>query len=277
MMFPRTGGIMKLTIIGCGSIGSTLARFLETMDEVDMVHIYDNKKEAVDKLMQECQKVRYATNLEDAFEKSDLVVETASQSAVHEHIPKALEMGKNVLVMSVGAFVEDDFKEKCRILAKQKGCKVYIPSGAVCGIEGICAAAVSEIDEVIIMSYKPTEAFRDVKYLKTKGIDIDTIKRPKVIFSGHAKDAVKHFPKNINVAATLSLAGIGLERTVVKIVIDPKATLNTHRIIAKGKFGEIECWSRNAPFPDNPRTSYLAALSLISAVKKIAGSFWVGV
>lgn len=268
---------MKLTIIGCGSIGTTLARFLETMDEVDMVHIYDNKKEAVDRLMQECQKVRYASNLEDAFEKSDLIVETASQSAVHEHIPRALEMGKNVLVMSVGAFVEDDFKEKCRIIAKQKGCKVYIPSGAVCGIEGICAAAVSDIDEVIIMSYKPPEAFRDVKYLKTKGIEIDGIKRPKVIFSGHAKDAVKHFPKNINVAATLSLAGIGLERTVVKIVIDPKATRNTHRIIAKGKFGEIECWTRNMPFPDNPRTSYLAALSLISAVKKIAGSFWVGV
>ncbi|MBA3045909.1 MAG: aspartate dehydrogenase [Candidatus Thermoplasmatota archaeon] len=268
---------MKLTIIGCGSIGRTLARYLETVDDVELVHVYDNKKEAVDTLVAECQKVRYATNLEDAFEKSDLIVETASQSAVHEYIPRALEMGKNVLVMSVGAFVEDDFKEKCRIIAKQKGCKVYIPSGAVCGIEGICAAAVEEVEEVIIMSYKPPEALRDVKYLKNKGIDIDAIKRPKVIFNGHAKDAVKHFPKNINVAATLSLAGVGIERTMVKIVIDPKATRNTHRIIAKGKFGEIECWSRNMPFPENPRTSYLAALSLISAVKKIMGSFWVGV
>ncbi|MDD4308380.1 MAG: aspartate dehydrogenase [Thermoplasmata archaeon] len=267
----------KLTIIGCGSIGTTLARFLETMTDVELVYVYDTKKEAVEKLMAECQKVRFATNLADAFENSDLIVETASQAAVLEYVPKALEMGKNVLVMSVGAFVEDDFKEKCRILAKQKGCKVYIPSGAVCGIEGICAAAVSEVDEVIIMSYKPVEAFRDVKYLKTKGIDLDAIKRPKVIFSGHAKEAVKYFPKNVNVAATLSLAGIGLDNTVVKIVIDPKATLNTHRIIAKGTFGEIECWTRNMPFPDNPRTSYLAALSLISAVKKITGSFWVGV
>ncbi|MDO9537466.1 MAG: aspartate dehydrogenase [Thermoplasmata archaeon] len=268
---------MKMTIIGCGSIGKTLARFLETMDEVELVHVFDTKQKAVEELMTECQKVRYANNLEDAFEKSDLIIETASQSAVHEYIPKALEMGKNVLVMSVGAFVEDDFKEKCRILAKQKGCKVYIPSGAVCGIEGICAAAIAEIEEVIIMSYKPPEAFRNVKYLKNKGIDLDSIKRPKVIFNGHAKDAVKYFPKNVNVAATLSLAGIGIERTVVKIIIDPKATLNTHRIIAKGKFGEIECWTRNMPFPENPRTSYLAALSLISAVKKIAGSFWVGV
>jgi aspartate dehydrogenase len=277
LVFLQTSDTMKMTIIGCGSIGTTLARFLETMDEVELVHVYDTKKEAVDRLMQECQKVRYANNLEHAFENSDLIVETASQAAVLEYVPKALDMGKNVLVMSVGAFVEDDFKEKCRILAKQKGCKVYIPSGAVCGIEGICAAAISEIDEVIIMSYKPPEAFKDVKYLKDKGIDINAIKRPKVIFNGHAKEAVKYFPKNVNVAATLSLAGIGLDNTVVKIIIDPKATLNTHRIIAKGKFGEIECWTRNMPFPDNPRTSYLAALSLISAVKKIAGSFWVGV
>ncbi len=268
---------MKITIIGCGSIGTTLARFLETMDEIELVHVFDTKKEAVERLMQECTKVRYAENLENAFESSDLVVETASQAAVFEYIPKALEMGKNVLVMSVGAFVEDDFKEKCRILAKQKGCKVYIPSGAVCGIEGICAAAISEVEEVIIMSYKPIEAFRGVKFLKQSGIDLDTIKRPRVIFNGHARDAVKHFPKNVNVAATLSLAGIGIDNTVVRIVVDPKATLNTHRIIAKGKFGEIECWTRNMPFPDNPRTSYLAALSLISAVKKISGSFWVGV
>lgn len=268
---------MKITIIGCGSIGTTLARFLESMGEVDLVHVHDTKKEAVEKLMAECPKVRWAQNLEDAFESSDLIVETASQAAVHEYVPRALEMGKDVLVMSVGAFVEDDFKEKCRILAKQRGCKVYIPSGAVCGIEGICAAAVEEIEEVIIMSYKPPEAFKDVKYLKSRGIDLDSIKRPKVIYNGHARDAVKYFPKNVNVAATLSLAGIGIDNTVVRIVIDPKATMNTHRIIAKGKFGEIECWTRNMPFPDNPRTSYLAALSLISAVRKIAGSFWVGV
>ena len=268
---------MKLTIIGCGSIGKTLARHLELEDNIELVCILDRKKEAVEALMEECQKVRFANNVEDAFEKSDLIVEAASPQAVIEFIPRALEIGKDVVVMSVGAFVDDDFKEKCRILAKQNNCKVYIPSGAVCGIEGIGAAATEEVEEIILMTYKPPEAFKGVEYLKKKGIDLDNLKRPKVIFSGHAEDAVKYFPRNINVAATLSLAGLGIERTTVKIVVDPKATLNQHRIIAKGKFGEIECWTRNTPFPDNPQTSYLAALSLISAVKKIAGNFWVGV
>ncbi|MCK5024034.1 MAG: aspartate dehydrogenase [Thermoplasmata archaeon] len=268
---------MKITIIGCGSIGKTLARYMDSEDYIDSISIIDRKKEVVEALVEECQKVKYVNNLEDAFEKSDLIVEAASQQAVIEFAPKALEMGKDIVVMSGGAFVNDDFKEKCRILAKQNGCKVFIPSGAVCGIEGIGAVATEEVEEIILMTYKPPEAFKGVKYLKKKGIELDNLKRPKVIFSGHAEDAVKYFPRNINVAATLSLAGLGIERTTVKIVVDPKATLNQHRIIAKGKFGEIECWTRNTPFPDNPQTSYLAALSLISAVKKIAGNFWVGV
>ncbi len=267
---------MKLTIIGCGAIGTTLARALDSMDDVETMFFLDRNMSKVEELEKECECVKCASDFEDALDNSDLVVEIASQSAVREYVPKALEKGKDVLIMSVGAFVDEDFKEKCRILAKQNNCKIYIPSGAVCGIEGVCAAALGDLEEVILMSYKPPEALKDVKYIKSKGIDLDKLKEPKVVFSGHAKDAIKYFPKNINVAATLSLAGLGLERTIVKIVVDPKATRNTHRIIAKGKFGEIECWTRNTPFPENPRTSFLAALSLISAVKNILGSIWVG-
>jgi aspartate dehydrogenase len=179
--------------------------------------------------------------------------------------------------MSAGAFVDEEFRDKCKILAKQNHCRVYVPSGAVCGIDGITAAAVEEIEEVILMTYKHPEIFQGLKYIQKKGIDLKNIKKPTVVFNGLAKDAVKHFPKNINVAATLSMAGLGMENTRVRIVVDPKALKNTHRIIAKGRFGEIECWTRNTPFPENPRTSYLAALSLISAVKKISGSFWIGV
>ena len=267
---------MKLTIIGCGAIGTTLARALDGTDDVETMFFLDRNMSKVEELEKECECVKCASDFQDALDNSDLVVEIASQSAVREYIPKALERGKDVLIMSVGAFVDEDFKEKCRILAKQNNCKIYVPSGAVCGIEGVCAAALGDLEEVILMSYKPPEALKDVKYIKNKGVSLDKLKKPKVVFSGHAKDAIKYFPKNINVAATLSLAGLGVERTIVKIVVDPKATRNTHRIIAKGKFGEIECWTRNTPFPENPRTSYLAALSLISAVKNILGSIWVG-
>lgn len=268
---------MKLTVIGCGSIGKTLARMMEGMDDTETMLFFDRKKSKIEELAVECPHVKCTEDLEEAFEKSDLVVEVASQSAVREFVPMALEKGKDVLVMSVGTFVDDDFREKCKILAKQNKCRIYVPSGAVCGIDGIAAAAVEEIEEVMLMTYKHPGVFKGVKYIQDIGIDLKNLKKPKVVFNGFAKDAVKHFPKNINVAATLSLASLGMENTRVKIVIDPKATRNTHRIIAKGKFGEIECWTRNTPFPDNPRTSYLAALSLVSAVKKISGSMWIGV
>ncbi|KYK26564.1 MAG: hypothetical protein AYK23_02855 [Candidatus Proteinoplasmatales archaeon SG8-5] len=268
---------MKLTVIGCGSIGKTLANMLDGTDGVEAMYFVDRNKTRIEKLSRQCPSVKCADDYESAVEKSDVVVEVASQSAVKEYIPHALESGKDVIVMSVGAFVDDEFREKCKVMAKQNHCRVYVPSGAVCGIDGITAAAVEDIEEVILMTYKHPEVFKDVKYIKEKGINLKNIKRPTVVYNGLAKDAVRHFPKNINVAATLSLAGLGMENTRVRIVVDPKALKNTHRIIAKGRFGEIECWTRNTPFPDNPRTSYLAALSLISAVKKISGSFWIGV
>lgn len=268
---------MNICIIGCGSIGKTLARSVIDMDEISTISFIERKRKKVESLEKEFSKVRYVDNFEDILEDCQLVIETASQSAVKEYIPKALEKGINVLVMSVGAFVDEDLRDKSRILAKQNQCKIFFPSGAVCGIDGLGAMAMDEIEEVILMSYKSPNALKGLKYFKKQGIDLDKITRPEVVYDGFAKDAILHFPKNINVAATISLVGLGFERTRVKIVVDPKATRNTHRVIVKGRSGEIECWARNLPFPENPRTSYLAALSVISAVKKIIGSVWVGV
>ena len=159
---------MKVTLIGCGAIGKTLAMHLENEDNIESVCVLDRKKEAVEALEKECHKVRYASNIEDAFEKSDLIVEAASQSAVKEFLPKALEIGKDMVIMSVGAFVDDEFREKCKVMAKQNNCRIYIPSGAVCGIEGICAATIEEVEEIILMTYKPPDAFKGDKYLKRK-------------------------------------------------------------------------------------------------------------
>lgn len=254
-----------------------MAATLEEMDEIDIITFIERKKERVDELASKLSKVRYSEDFENILDGCQLVVETASQQAVEEYIPKALERGIDVLVMSVGAFVDDELREKAKVLAKQNRCKLYIPSGAVCGIDGLGGASEEEIEEVILMSYKSPAALSEQKYFKKHGIDLTNIKRPKVVYNGFASDATKHFPKNINVAATVAIAGLGFDRTRVKIVVDPKATRNTHRLIVKGKSGEIEAWTHNLPFPENPRTSYLAALSVISAVKKIVSNVWVGV
>ena len=86
-----------------------------------------------------------------------------------------------------------------------------------------------------------------------------------------------HFPKNVNVSATISLLGLGLDKTKVKLICDPLGEVNKHQLVVKGVFGEITAETENVPFPSNPATSYLAALSAIAAIKRIAGNVWIGI
>lgn len=267
---------MNICIIGGGFIGSTIARELEKMPEIETVHIVDKYKERAEELAKDCSKVRYAPDLEAVLPEVGLVVESATQEAVKEYAPMVLKSGKSLVVLSVGAFVDQEFWETCKSLAEKNDCKLYIPSGAVSGTDGLDSASIGRIDEVILISYKPPSALKDVQYLKKKGVDLDAIDRATVVFNGHAEDAVKHFPKNINVAATVSLMGEGFEKTKVRIVADPNIRRNIHRLIVKGEFGELECNARNLPSKANPRTSVLAALSAVSTVKKIVGHVWIG-
>ena len=267
---------MNICIIGGGFIGSTIARELEKMDEIGSILIVDRYRERVEELAKSCRKVSYAPDLDSTLDKVELVVESASQEAVGEYAPLVLGSGKDLVVLSVGAFVDLALFERCRSLAKEHDSKLYVPSGAVCGTDGLRSASVGRIDEVILISYKPPSALKDVEYLKKKGIDLDAIERATTVFNGHAQDAVRLFPKNINVAATVSLTGVGFEKTTVRIVADPNIRRNIHRLIVKGEFGEIECNARNVPSRENPRTSILAALSAIATVKKIVGHVWIG-
>jgi aspartate dehydrogenase len=267
---------MNICIIGGGFIGSTIARELEKMEEIEATIIVDRYKDRVEELAKICKKVRYAPDLGSVLEEVGLVVESASQEAVKEYAPAVLKAGKDLVVLSVGAFVDQQIWNQCKSLAQENNCKLYVPSGAVCGTDGLKSASVGRIDEVVLISYKPPSALKDVEYLQKKGIDLDAIDRATTVFNGHAQDAVRHFPKNINVAATVSLTGVGFEKTTVRIVADPNIRRNIHRLIVKGEFGEIECNARNLPSQENPKTSVLAALSAIATVKKIVGHVWIG-
>lgn len=269
--------MVRLALIGCGAIGSTIAKMVEDMPEIEAIYLYDRSRRMKNGLARSLKKGRILDDVEEIIERSDLVIEAASQEAAKEWVPIALEKGKNVMIMSVGALVDADFRSRIEDLAKRNRRRIYIPSGAIAGIDGLCAAAGVKIDEVMLVTIKPPGAFKNSKYVADNKIDLDAIKKPTPIFEGFAVDAVVHFPQNINVAATLSLAGIGFDKTCVRIIADPKATRNIHKLLVKGDFGVLEVEVRNVPSPQNPKTSYLAALSAVSAVKKIAGTVWVGV
>lgn len=267
---------MKVGLIGAGFIGSTLAKVMERMKEIEVIYLIDNSPAQARALADAIVKVKAVEDIEELLPKLDLVIEAASQEAVKKYAVKILKLGKDFMVLSVGAFGDEKFWKRVQNTAKKHNGRLYIPSGAVCGIDGIKGASIAQLRCVEIETTKPPRSLQGAPYISKKNIDLMKITKPTVIFEGSARDAVKHFPKNINVAAVISLAGMGFDKTKVKIIADPSATRNTHDIHVKGRFGEFHCKVDNMPSMTNPKTSYLAALSAIATLKKIVHGVWLG-
>jgi aspartate dehydrogenase len=268
---------MNLGIIGCGAIGSSLAKAAEDFNEVEEIYLFDKSHVCSRVLEEKFSKVKSILDFEELLEKSDFIIEAASQEAVTLFVERILKAKKDVLIMSIGALVDDTLRESLNKAALESRCRIFLPTGALCGVDGLSSAAVEGISEVTLITRKPPSALEDTDYVKEKGIDLKNISEPTIIFEGSAKEAVKLFPKNVNVAATVSLAGIGFERTNVKIIADPKTDMNHHKIMAKGEFGSMSAEMNNVPFERNPKTSRIAAQSAIAAMNKIVGTYWVGV
>jgi len=249
---------MEIALIGAGNIARVIA---EHAQDYKIRCVYDSVAEAAESFS-----VKYGceVRLPEKFPNVDLVVEAASQEAVKQYGELILNSGQNLMIMSVGALVDHGLLERLKKAAEAKKVKIIIPSGAVAGLDGLRSAAIGEVDEVALTTTKPP-----------KGFDIET-DEAKTIFTGDAGEAVKKYPKNVNVAATLSLAGIGFDKTKVKLVADPNATDNRHEIFVRGDFGDMTIKLNNLPSPDNPKTSYLAAMSAVAAIRKFGESIVIG-
>lgn len=226
----------KIGIVGYGTIGSAVAKAIKEKfsDRAELVAVYDiDKKKAT------------VSSMEKLVSAVDLVVETASPQAVRELVPIVIKKGKEILVLSTGGLLG--------FMPLQKG--IYFPSGAIAGLDGLSAASVGRIDKITLTTTKPQKALGDKTY------DKDT-----VVFEGKVEDAVKRFPFNINVCATLTLAG---REPVVRIIASPTIKRNTHEIVIEGDFGRMTFRMENEPSPDNPKTSYLAVLSAITKLRDI--------
>ncbi len=254
---------MKLGMIGCGAIGSDVAIAADKIKEIEKIYLFDKDKRACEKIKEKVKKSEIK-HVKEFLDEVDVVFEAASQVAVKEYAETILNSGKDVIIMSIGSLFDDDFRLKLEDIAREKKCKIYLPSGAVCGIDGILSASVEKIYEVTLVTTKPPKA------LGTKN------GKREVVFNGSARDAVKKFPKNINVAANLSIAGIGFDETKVEIVVDPVATRNSHKILAHGKFGRLRAEVENMPNPNNPGSSYMASLSAIATLKRLINPIQIG-
>ncbi len=254
---------MKLGIIGCGAIGTDVAIAADSLDEIEKIYLFDSNKSAMEQLKTQVKKAEIKP-FSELISNVDVVFEGASQDAVEEYAEEILTAGIDLIIMSVGCLFNDALRNKLERLALKHRCKIYLPSGAACGIDGLLSASGDIIDEVTLVTTKPPSSLGK------------NFSKRTIVFEGIARNAVKEFPKNINVAASVSLAGIGFDKTTVKIVADPVATRISHRILAHGKFGRLRAEVENMPNPNNPKSSYMASLSAIATLKQIINPIQIG-
>jgi len=215
--------------------------------------------------------VPYVTRLQALLEQRPaMVIEAASHDAVRDHAEALLNRGIAVMVLSGGALCDDALRARLESAAAKNKALLYVPSGGIGGLDALKAACVAGVDSVEIAITKPPAAWKGIAYVENMNVDLDRLDGPLTLFDGTAREGVPHFPANVNIAAVLSMAGIGFDRTRLKVVADPALTLNTHYIDIAGKTGRISLKFESVPFPDNPKTAMLACYSALAAFRQFS-------
>ncbi|MDP6612479.1 MAG: aspartate dehydrogenase [Candidatus Hydrothermarchaeota archaeon] len=270
---------MKIALIGCGVIGRAITKAVrDGIIKASLSCLYDTDRARSRELSNILHpKLRICRDIKEILASdAELVVEAASQKAVMDYASQVLKAGKSLLIMSVGALLDEKLYNTLEGIAEERGVKIYLPSGAIGGLDAMRGASIGKIFEVKLVTTKHPRALAGAPYLVRKGINIRDIDKKTVIYEGSALEAVKEFPANINVSAALSLAGIGAAKTMVIIVADPGVECNIHEVTAKGDIGSFTMRFENLPSPENTRTSFLAALSAIATLKRLSSPVEVG-
>ncbi|HLQ83023.1 MAG TPA: aspartate dehydrogenase [Pseudogracilibacillus sp.] len=260
--------LIKIGLIGTGVIAEYLLKEINEKSNypikivAGVVRNKDKYKHLEDKY-----NIQITEDINRLLEKDiDLIVEAATVSTVKRYLPKVIKH-KDCLVISVGAFSDEKFLKNIYTLALENNHSIHLPSGAIGGLDLIQNAEVtSGLKTVKLTTRKPAHTFNE-----------GSITKDKVIYQGSAAQAIEKYPKNINVAIILSLAGLGVTKTEVEIIASPFIKENEHTIEVNGEFGEMKTTIKNKPMPENTNTSYLAALSVLGAILRQTNKIKIGI
>jgi aspartate dehydrogenase len=263
--------LKRIGLLGCGAIGTQIALAIDSGKiPATLTHVYDidrsHAENLVSKLKQKPEIVDNSHLL--SSNPVELVVEAASQDAVRNDAVSILQNKKDMMIMSAGALLDESVFEVISDACRDFGKTVYLPSGAIAGLDAL-KAVKDELKSVILVTTKNPNSLKDAPFFDSSDIDPGKISEPIILFDGSAKEAVSLFPKNVNVSALLSMVGLGGNNTSVRVVADPNTSKNTHMIEANGKFGNLIITVENVPDSTNPKTSRLATLSAIELLRQI--------
>jgi aspartate dehydrogenase len=241
--------VKKVGMIGCGAIGSLIAEAVDKgIVDCDELILFDREMEKAERLQESLDTASIVVaNLDEMLKlRPAVIVEAASQQAAREYVGTIVDNNIELIVMSVGALLGSELKSN----------RIHTPSGAIGGLDAISSAALAGIDDVILTTRK-----------NPRTLDMDN-QQEKVVYEGSAQEAVKRFPREMNVAASLALT-VQPERLLVRVISDPKTSRNTHEITVKWAHGDMFLKFANDPHPENPKTSALAAWSAIKLLKDL--------
>ncbi len=261
----------RIGLLGCGAIGTQIALAIDSgRIPATLTHVYDIEQSHAENLVSKLkQKPEVVSNSHLLSSNSvELVVEAASQDAVRNDAVSILQNKKDMMIMSAGALLDESIFEVISDACRDFGKTVYLPSGAIAGLDALKSVR-DELESVVLVTTKNPNSLKDAPFFDSSDIDPEKISEPTVLFDGTAKEAVSLFPKNVNVSALLSLVGLGGDNTSVRVVADPNIDKNMHEINVNGKFGNMKIIVENVPDSMNPKTSRLATLSAVELLRQI--------
>jgi len=265
--------IKSIGIVGCGAIGKALVRAVEDGKlSVRIAGVTSRTETSARQFLAAFKNPPPYLPLDDLIGASDLLVEAAGGQVVAEIARKAFAAGKDLMVISVGALLEHP---EVMAESRRTGCHLYVPSGAIAGLDGIKSACVGAITHVTHTTRKPPLGLEGAPYLVERGISLVGLQEEQEVFSGSAREACRGFPANVNVTGAVSLAGIGPDQTRVRILAVPGLQRNCHDIDIEGEFGKLHVHIENIP-SENPKTGKLTALSIIRAVQDVVDPVRIG-
>jgi aspartate dehydrogenase len=269
----RTARHRKVGVVGLGAIGRRVCQALDAgIEGLALVAATARDRERAERFLQGLAAPAPLADLDGLIAAADLVVEASTQEHLAEVAPRALSAGRDLVVLSCGGLLG---REDWTDLARARGCRILVPSAAIAGLDGVKGARLGAISAVTMETRKPPRGLDGAPWIVQQQIDLGRIEGETLVFEGSAAEACRGFPANVNVVAALSLAGVGPERTRIRIYAVPGLAVNQHRIRVEGEFGRLTVEIENVP-SENPRTGRLSYLSTIALLRELGAAMRVG-